>query len=385
MSKLLTLFRHCEIVALTTAILQVVGFAVAFRYWLSVGPAAAALVVAGAAFQRFVASGYGRMARPAPKRAAEMRGQLAVVTGGNTGIGFETAKSLLQRQVRVVLACRSRARGEEAVKKLAEQVPGVVAGQHVRLAIVDMASQKSVRNFAERELPACLGVQSLDEVTIDMLVNNAGLFTPARTLTEDRIESTVAINHVSPFLLTELLLPAVKRGGVNGSGGRVVCVASIAHFKTRGIDPALRPKSIERALDLSRTFAFAPYYDLSKLCNVMHAAYLAKDHGVAAFSVHPGGVLTEVFRRIPVIETLLFTFNKWALKTPMEGAQTTLHCLYGDVTDAPLSAVPHGSEALVPGGYYADCRLFEKCRRQVTRDAEELKNFVAWSKHACGL
>jgi NAD(P)-dependent dehydrogenase (short-subunit alcohol dehydrogenase family) len=383
MARILNLLRHAEGCALALLLLQVGAFAVAFKYWLSLGPVAVGLIAGGLALQRFVASGYGLIAVASPARAAEMRGQTAVVTGANTGIGFETAKSLLHRQVRVVIACRSKARGEEALRRLVAAVPGTVAGQHVRLALVDMESQASVREFATQGLPKCLGVAALADVTVDMLVNNAGLFSPDRTLTKDGVEKVIAVNHVSGFLLTELLIDALKRGG-SGRGGRVVCVGSIAHFKT-DLDRSKRPRSVADALEKSPTFVKAPYYDLSKLCNLMHAAYLAKEHGLDAFSVHPGGVLTEVFRSVPVIEKVLFTLNKWLLKTPVEGAQTTLHCLYGDVTAQPLAAVPHGSAVLVPGGYYADCRLAEKCRNPATRHPEELKHFVTWSKRAASL
>jgi NAD(P)-dependent dehydrogenase (short-subunit alcohol dehydrogenase family) len=143
----------------------------------------------------------------------DQTGRVAVVTGANTGIGLETARALASRGAHVVLACRSRERGEEALRSIGADRP---AGE-VELLLLDLASLASVRAFAQ--------AFSARHQRLDLLVNNAGIMVPPFGRTEDGFELQIGINFLGHFALTGLLLDRLR----NGSGARVVTVSSIAH------------------------------------------------------------------------------------------------------------------------------------------------------------
>jgi NAD(P)-dependent dehydrogenase (short-subunit alcohol dehydrogenase family) len=134
-----------------------------------------------------------------------MSDPLCLVTGANTGIGFEIARGLARTSARVVLACRDPIKGEAARKKIADDVD---------LLIVDLASQRSIRS-AVQEFSAKYNV-------LDVLVNNAGVAVPSRRESVDGIELTFATNVLGYYLLTALLLDSLRRA----SAGRIVNVAS---------------------------------------------------------------------------------------------------------------------------------------------------------------
>src|SRR3954463_10317300 len=142
--------------------------------------------------------------------ASDMRsqeGRLAVVTGANSGLGFHTSLGLARGGARVVMACRSRERGEEALARGRDKVPDAP----VELRELDLADLSSVRSFAD-------GM----EEPIDLLVNNAGVMALPRRETADGFEMQFGTNHLGHFALTGLLLPRLLADG----GGRVVTVSS---------------------------------------------------------------------------------------------------------------------------------------------------------------
>jgi NAD(P)-dependent dehydrogenase (short-subunit alcohol dehydrogenase family) len=142
--------------------------------------------------------------------AASMSGKTCIVTGANSGIGKETALSLAQMGARVVMVCRNAEKGEAAL----EEVRRESRSSQVDLLIADMSSQASVRALAEqiqRKYPR-----------LDVLVNNAGGAAPARTLSADGIEMTLATNHLGAALLTLLLLDLLKASAPS----RIVNVSS---------------------------------------------------------------------------------------------------------------------------------------------------------------
>jgi NAD(P)-dependent dehydrogenase (short-subunit alcohol dehydrogenase family) len=213
------------------------------------------------------------------------RGRTAVITGANTGLGFETARVLAARGAQVVLACRDLRQAKEAAtriigdrKESAETPP--VDVQAVRL---DLASLASVREAAE-EIGAACG-------PIDLLVNNAGvMWTPLRR-TADGFEFQLGVNHLGHFALTGLLLGAM----VGREGSRVVTVSSNAH-KSGRID--------FDDLQSQRRYRRGTAYGQSKLANLMFTYELQRRLESAgartqALAAHPGKARTELIRYLP--------------------------------------------------------------------------------------
>ena len=141
----------------------------------------------------------------------DQAGRVAVVTGANTGIGFETARVLAARGAQVVLACRDEARAQEAAGRIIRRVPGAT----VDTVPCDLAALESVRKAASTLAARGPG--------IDLLVNNAGVMMTPYGRTEDGFEQQFGVNHLGPFALTGLLLPSL----LSRPGSRVVTVSSL--------------------------------------------------------------------------------------------------------------------------------------------------------------
>ncbi len=235
----------------------------------------------------------------------DLRGKNALVTGANTGIGRVTAVDLARRGARVILACRS----EEKTRPVLEEIRS--AGGSATFEALDLADLSSVRAAASHIL-ATLGDEPLP-----LLVNNAGL-AAARGTTKDGFEIAFGTNHLGPYLLTRLLLPAVQRAGE----ARIVNVASTAHYGARGIDwDAVRAPT--------RSTTGVTEYGVSKLANVLFSRELARrvPAGVHTYALHPGVVATDVWRRVP---WGLRQLMKLFMLSEADGAKTTIHCATSD-------------------------------------------------------
>jgi len=205
--------------------------------------------------------------------ARSMRARTCIVTGANSGIGKETTRGLASLGATVVLACRNRERGE-AVRRAIEAETG---NRGLAVMDLDLARLASVRAFVR--------AFTAEHERLDVLVNNAGIYTAKRTLTEDGVESTFATNHLGHFLLTNLLRETLAASAPS----RVVCVASEAsQFGKIHFDD----------LSLARRWSGFRAYCQSKLANVLFAAELARrwPGTVTANALHPGGVRTNFAR-----------------------------------------------------------------------------------------
>lgn len=222
-----------------------------------------------------------------------MQGKTCVVTGANTGIGKEIARGLVSRGATVVLACRDTAKGEAAAREIG-------GGTVMRL---DLSDYGSVRAFAA-------DVRA-KHPRLDVLVNNAGAILASRRVNTSGHELTVATNHLGPFLLTQLLLPALQAA----PRARVVNVASAAHRQAPGtLDDLMSEQSYSQWMAYGR----------SKLFNILHADELHRRYGpsgLVATSVHPGVVASEFARGFPSIFQTLWG---WIALTPQKGADTPL-------------------------------------------------------------
>ena len=214
--------------------------------------------------------------------AADMpnqNGRVAVVTGSNTGLGFDTARMLAEHGASVVLAVRDVEKGKQAAARIAETAPGA----EVSVQRLDLGSLASVREAAA-ELKAA-------HPTIDLLINNAGVMYPPRQLTPDGFELAFGTNHLGHFALTGLLLPTM----LPVPGSRIVTVSSIGH--------RIRAKIHFDDLQFERSFDRVKAYGQSKLANLLFTyelqRRLAPRGTTVALAAHPGGSNTELIRNSP--------------------------------------------------------------------------------------
>jgi NAD(P)-dependent dehydrogenase (short-subunit alcohol dehydrogenase family) len=202
----------------------------------------------------------------------DMSGKTVVITGGNSGIGLETAVAVARAGAKVLITVRDERKGTAAIKEIHARAPGAEAD----FVVFDLASLASVREGAAQILASC--------PRIDVLVNNAGLVLSDRTLTVDGFETTFAVNHLGPFLLTELLLDRIRAS----APARIVNVSSTAHAGARrGLD--------FDDLQSERQYRGMAVYSKSKLANIYFTTELARrlaGSGVTANSLHPGTVAT---------------------------------------------------------------------------------------------
>jgi retinol dehydrogenase-12 len=230
-------------------------------------------------------------------------GQVALITGGNVGIGRITAIELAKKGFQVVIAGRSL----ERTQPVLDHIKSLAVDEQAIFLPLDLASLASVRECARRFIELNL--------PLHLLVNNAGV-AGIRGLTKDGFEMTFGVNHLGHFLLTQLLLDKLKSSGPS----RIVTVSSRAHKRAPGIDwDALRrPTS---------TWTGIREYSVSKLANLLFSLELAKrvqGTSVSTYSLHPGVVDTEIWRAVPHWARPLLRLRGFL--TPEEGALTTLHC-----------------------------------------------------------
>lgn len=228
-----------------------------------------------------------------------MKGKIVLITGGNAGIGKATAIGLAKMGAHVVIACRSKERGLAAVEEIEKESDN----SQVDLLVMDLASQKSVRNAA-KEFQERFG-------RLDVLINNAGVFLPKRELTEDGIEKTFATNYLGHFLLTHLLLDTLKKS----SPSRIVNVAS----KHGGIKINFDDLMLEKSYSILK--AVGP----TKLGLVMFTKELAKKldgTGVTVNSLHPGLVRTTLLKDTGFLR---YIFKLIPHVSPAKGAETSIY------------------------------------------------------------
>jgi retinol dehydrogenase 14 len=228
-----------------------------------------------------------------------------LITGATSGIGLEAAVALARQGNRVVLVGRNQKKMNAAVEEVKRRA-GMAAPDSW---LCDFGSQAQIRKLASDVLA------KYDR--LDVLVNNAGLATRRREVTEDGIERTLAVNHLGPFLLTNLLLDRL----VQSAPARIVNVASVAHY--------------DATMDVSDLgyerggWKIAKAYARSKLGNVMFTRALAKrlkSKGVTVNAVHPGAVATGIWDVAPGwTQPLIWLAKKLIMITPEKAAKSIVH------------------------------------------------------------
>ena len=231
----------------------------------------------------------------------DQSGRLAVVTGSNSGIGFETARALAEKGARVVLACRDPGRGREAEQRIREILPRA----EVRFAPLDLGSLRSVEQFA-KDLSAA-------EPALDLLCNNAGVMMPPLGRTAEGFELQLGTNHLGHFALTGRLLDLLRRG----KGARIVSVSSTAHNWGR-ID--------FDDLQSEKGYSAFRAYGQSKLANLLFIRELARrlearGEPIVAAAAHPGSTRTNLQKYSRLLYAAVALFSQ----EPKGGALPTLY------------------------------------------------------------
>ncbi len=235
---------------------------------------------------------------------ASIAGRTVMVTGATSGIGLATSVALGAMGARLVMVGRNPAK---TAQKVAE-VRGRSGSTAVDSLLCDFTSQAQVRRLAE--------AFRAGHDRLSVLVNNAGTVFVKRTLTEDGVEATFAVNHLGSFLLTNLLLDLL----VKSAPARVITVASAGHY---GGSMDFNDLGFERGYQIMRA------YGRSKLANVLFTRELAKrldGTGVTANCLHPGTVATNIWNRAPVwIRPIFSLLKRFVMITPAAGAEAIVY------------------------------------------------------------
>lgn len=270
-----------------------------------------------------------------------------LITGANTGIGKVAALELAQMGARVVMLCRSAERGERARQEIQEQS----GNSQVDLIVADLSSFAQIRTavaeFKEKYKQ------------LHLLLNNAGLTRNYYKTTEEGYESIFTVNHLGPFLLTNLLLDVIRAS----APARIVNVSSMLH---RFDDMNLEDLWFDK-----KGFNGTRAYSRSKLANVLFTYELdrrLKDDAVTANCLHPGVIFTELVREYPPFAQNLLGFF---LKSPKKGARTSVY----------LANAPELKD--VSGKYFVDCKL--KKSSQVSYDTDKARQLWDISEKLTGL
>jgi len=273
-----------------------------------------------------------------------MAGKTVLVTGGTGGIGKATARGLAAMGAHIAITGRDRERTQGAAREIRE-----IAGGQVDVFVADLSAQTEVRRLADevlRMLPR-----------IDVLINNVGGYWNTRHVTADQLEHTFALNHLAPFLLTNLLLDRLQQS----APARVVTVSSNAQAMGR-ID--------FDDLQGERSYSGARAYNQSKLANVLFAYELARrlrGTPVTSNALHPGLVRTSFGAEDPRrIQRLLVPLLRPFMKDPARGAATSIH----------VASAPELEQ--VSGRYYANSRS----RRSSERSRDEAAATRLWDVSA---
>ena len=251
----------------------------------------------------------------------DLTGRSVIITGANSGLGFETAKALAHQGAALTLAVRDRSKGDHAAAAI---------GGDTTAEVLDLSDLDSVREFA--------GAWSNEHPQgLDLLINNAGIMVPPYELTKDGFESQFGVNHLGPFALTGLLLEKLSKT----LSSRVVNTSSIAHNVGR-----INFKDI----NAERRYSASARYSMSKLANLLFSYELQRRLQAASLPVlsvacHPGIASTELDRYMPFVLSKGTELLQPLLNTAAAGAWPTLcAATSGDV---------------VGGGYYGPAYRFE--------------------------
>ncbi|MCH7639515.1 MAG: SDR family NAD(P)-dependent oxidoreductase [Bacteroidetes bacterium] len=256
----------------------------------------------------------------------DQSGRTAIVTGANSGIGYESALALAKKGAHVVLACRSRTKGEEAIEKIKASQPS----GSVELMLLDLNSLDSVRAFA--------GAFNAAHDRLDILINNAGVMMPPFGITQEGYELQIGVNYIGHFALTGLLFDKLT----TTPQSRIVTLSSLAHRQGKIDFETFTGENLQNGADYKPMAA----YMQSKLADLMYAIELQRrlteeGWGTISVAAHPGFTATDLQRHSGLWNRLV---GFWS-NDPPQGALPTLYAAT--------------SPDAKPGGYYGPDGFYE--------------------------
>jgi NAD(P)-dependent dehydrogenase (short-subunit alcohol dehydrogenase family) len=237
-----------------------------------------------------------------------IEGKTCLITGSTSGIGKEIAIGLAKMKANVVLVGRNKARCEATLEEIMRDASVDTNKNRISYLLVDLSSQASIHQLAQEFLAT--------HKRLDVLLNNAGVFLPKRLITVDGIEYTFAVNHLAPFLLTNLLFERIKAS----SPSRVITTSSVAH---RGAHINFDDLQFE-----TRHYTGVDAYKQSKLSNILFTKELARrtrESGITSNCFHPGGVRTNLVQSSPWYYRLIWAIISPFLVSPRKGADTAIY------------------------------------------------------------
>lgn len=282
----------------------------------------------------------------------DMRDKTVIITGANDGIGLATAQRLATKGARLVLACRDEDKGQRAAQLISRDTSNLA----ISVVALDLSDLASVAQAAEFILT--------EYATIDVLVNNAGVYTSDLHLTTDGYELQFGVNHLGHFLLTHLLMPALR---CSRRKARVINVSSAAHFHGKIDFDNLKGEKGQRAYDGMRAYA------QSKLANVLFTKELARRHAedLTANCLHPGVVATDFANKSARWSTrLAWKLYRPFARKPHRGANTTVY----------LTTSPEVKN--VSGRFFDQCQAVRRPSK-IAQDPETSRLLWDYSCRAC--
>ncbi len=302
--------------------------------------------------------------------SGSLKGQVAVVTGANSGVGRSATGMLLRAGAHVTMVCRSPERGERALAELrqsaaaggsrrtqgrasADEMPDVTsgdsAGARVELELADLSGQEDVRDLAAR--------LAAKHPAIDILVNNAGVTRPRCVHSPEGFELTFATNHLGHFLLTRLLRDRLEAGR-----GRIVNVSSRGHqsgdLRRAELEDIARGRAWEGALQA---------YADSKLANVLFTSETARrwgSRGITANAVHPGVLATEIWKKTSLAARVLVLPFTWFMASPEVGGKAVMNLVADPSRDDVTGRYFHVQQEKTPSAQARDealaCELWDR-------------------------
>lgn len=279
----------------------------------------------------------------------DMTNKLCVITGANSGIGFETAKALAQKGAYIVMVCRNEDKAIEAKNSILSSI----ADAGIAIVLCDFSSQKEIRSAAA-------------EITsrykkIDVLINNHGFIASERRETVDGIEATFGVNHIGYFLFTNLLLDNIKVA----KSARIINVASDAH-RAGEFDP--------ENLQLENNFNAMKAYGNSKLFNILFTKELAdrvSNTNVTVNCLHPGVVRSNFGQSGSWWVSVFYKIFALFMTSNKEGAETSIYLASSDEV------------AEVNGAYFKNKKVATP--RKQAQDMEAAKELWEISETLCEL
>lgn len=270
-----------------------------------------------------------------------------LITGASSGLGFEAAKQLAQKEHRLILLCRNREKAEHARAEITAHSGNTA----IDIYTANLAAHASVKN-------ACDQIRK-DYDSIDVLLNNAGGVFSNFELSEDGIEMTMANNHFNYFWVSYYLYPLLR-----DNTGRIINVASDSHYAAKTVDP--------ESFYTNKGYFIMKAYEQSKLANVLFThklAELAKSRGITVNALHPGFVHTPIGGKS---ENWLHA-NFWNLASKLfaqnveKGAQTHIYLADSDAVNGVSGKYFHNSQAKRPSGVSLDPKLQDLLWRESER------------------